>query len=85
MDEVEQEKQEELVALEKSKQELMKKLEMAMQEKLKLQAESVEKSLLDKVSAKLAETIANSAEKAQGDAEKIEALTKNTAEITQEI
>ena len=47
MDEVEQEKQEEIVALEKSNKDLMNKLEIAIQEKLKLQAETVEKSLMD--------------------------------------
>ena len=56
-----------------------------MREKLKLQGDTVEKSLLDAISAKLAETVAQSAIKAQEDTERIEALTKNTVEVTKEI
>ena len=35
----------------------MQKLETALQDKLKLQADTVEKSLLDVISTKLAETV----------------------------
>jgi len=63
----------------------MQKLETALQDKLKLQADTVEKSLLDEISTKLAETVALSARKAQEDAERIESLTKSTSAVTQEI
>ena len=63
----------------------MQKLETALQDKLKLQADTVKKSLLDVISTKLAETVSQSARKAQEDAERIESLTKSTSAVSQEI
>jgi len=61
------------------------KLEAAMKEKVKLETETVEKSLLDSIQAKLAEALESSLKRSQEDAARIDALTKSTTDAALEI
>ena len=56
-----------------------------MKEKVKLETETVEKSLLDSIQAKLAEALESSLKRSQEDATRIDALTKSTTDAALEI